>query len=541
VRPLYNLDIQKKVLIAPLTASLLLVAFGAFSLFTMYGQQAANRELVEVRVAGLDASRATAHAVAAAQADVYRALALVRVKADDRIVEGIMRKRAEALESARKSLAARAGGGEEARAYAEAVAAVAAYAAQSKKAFEMSEVDVNMGAMALQGADGHYAAAIERTGAIVAHETKLLERARSDAAAGFARAVVLTVVALVAGIVVSLAWAVALSRRITRPVLTLTQALGRCAEGDLTVTVDAASNDEVGRACRAFNELSGRMRGLIREIARETEEIDRFAQGVTENGKSIARNAEQQSGAAATVAANVEQVSVSISQVNDLTTSTERSCQQTGVATEEGLGTVRASSEAARKVAQAVTRVSGLVDGLEKRSDKIASIVKAIKEIADQTNLLALNAAIEAARAGENGRGFSVVADEVRRLAERTALATVEIGEVIGAVLQETRATAESLAEGAREVNAGLEYAERAYKQMEAVRAESGRNLDNVHDIANATREQDSAVQGIARNIEQIAQMSERISAAIGENVEAAGRLASLTQSLRGSMTRFAV
>jgi methyl-accepting chemotaxis protein len=202
---------------------------------------------------------------------------------------------------------------------------------------------------------------------------------------------------------------------------------------------------------------------------------------------------------------------------------------------------MQASADAARKVAASVERVGALVQGLERRSGQIAEIVRVIKEIADQTNLLALNAAIEAARAGEQGRGFSVVADEVRKLAERTASATVEIGKVIEAVLTDTQQTGQSLSVSHDEVTQGLGYAEEAYRSMDAIQAESGRNLVNVHDIASAAREQDSAMQGIARNIEDIAAKAESISAAISRNVAAATELAGLSQSLRSSTTRFSV
>ncbi len=512
-----KLDIRMKMLVAPLAALALFVAFGAFALWKMHQQQETTRNLVDHQVSALDASRAAAHSVAAAHAGIYQGLAMLRVNADDATVAAVVKAAEGGLGASRKSLETLAAGENGSTRFADAAKAVATYRAESKKAFEMSEVDINMGAMAMQNVDKHYAAAIERTGAIVAHESRMLDMARKEAESGFRHAVGLTLAMLAATILLSLACALLVSGRITRAVVALTAALGRCARGDLTATLAVRGEDEVAQACEAYNSLTQTLRALLAEIAKETEDVARFAESVTENGKSIARSAEQQSSAAATVAANVEQVSVSIGQVSSLTSSTEKSCAQAGESTAAGLSTVQASSESARKVSQSVTHVGALVQGLEKRSDKIASIVKAIREIADQTNLLALNAAIEAARAGEHGKGFAVVADEVRKLAERTSMATGEINAMITAIQHETQSAISTIRDGSAQARSGAQLARQAADALTLINEGAQETTEKINVIARAA-------QSLAGRTSEIAELATNIICLADRNSEGAER-----------------
>jgi methyl-accepting chemotaxis protein len=167
--------------------------------------------------------------------------------------------------------------------------------------------------------------------------------------------------------------------------------------------------------------------------------------------------------------------------------------------------------------------------------------VNVIKEIADQTNLLALNAAIEAARAGEQGRGFAVVADEVRKLAERTAKSTQEIAGMIGKIQNSTREVVASMESSVGRVSSGVDLANQAGQSITQIKNESTRVAQVVGNISDALREQSEASRSIAQNVEKIAQMSEENSAAVLQTANAAGHLEKLALSLQNTISRFKV
>jgi len=182
---------------------------------------------------------------------------------------------------------------------------------------------------------------------------------------------------------------------------------------------------------------------------------------------------------------------------------------------------------------------STIVEDLGRQSDQITSIVNTIKEIADQTNLLALNAAIEAARAGEQGRGFAVVADEVRKLAERTSLSTTEIGGMVAKIQNGTRSAVSSMQAGVVQVSNGVELANQAGDSINRIRDGAERVTHVVNGISDSISEQSSAGNQIAHQLETIAQMSEESAIAVGHTATAARHLHSLSASLHKTVAQF--
>ena len=192
-------------------------------------------------------------------------------------------------------------------------------------------------------------------------------------------------------------------------------------------------------------------------------------------------------------------------------------------------------------MAETVTSTSTAMELLGQRTDEIGSIAGVIKEIADQTNLLALNAAIEAARAGEQGRGFAVVADEVRKLAERTTKSTTEIAAVIAAIQTETRSAVNNMHQVVDQVGNNAEGARQAGVSITQIRESSNRVLDVSSDIATALKEQSAANELIAKQVEVIASMSEENTAAMSEAKQASSEMKRLSTEMDALGNRFRV
>jgi methyl-accepting chemotaxis protein len=239
------------------------------------------------------------------------------------------------------------------------------------------------------------------------------------------------------------------------------------------------------------------------------------------------------------VAASVEQVSVSINHVAESAQDAHGIARDAGELSVQGGQLFHGTIDEINLIADEVHRSTEVIHQLGSQSDRISQIINVIKEIADQTNLLALNAAIEAARAGEAGRGFAVVADEVRKLAEKTSSSTKEIGDMINAIQQGTQQAVSSMEAGSDKVHDGVAMAERAGESMEQIEGGVRKVLMAVASISEALGEQRSASHDIADNVEKIARMSEENSQAVLSVSDSAGKLIELASSLRAKAGHF--
>jgi methyl-accepting chemotaxis protein len=254
-----------------------------------------------------------------------------------------------------------------------------------------------------------------------------------------------------------------------------------------------------------------------------------------------ARSAEHQSNSASSMAAAVEQMSVSIDQVGEHARDAHAVAQESGAASRQGGAVILKAAAGMRLIAAAVTASADTIRMLEGYSSEISAIVNVIKEIADQTNLLALNAAIEAARAGEQGRGFAVVADEVRKLAERTSSSTQQIAGMIERIQSGAQKAVVEMEASVVQVGEGVRTAQAAGDSMTGIQTGTERVTRSVDDIVLALKEQSIAAQEIAQNVEKIAQVCEENSAVAQQTAAAALRLNEMASTLRTDSGRFQV
>jgi methyl-accepting chemotaxis protein len=310
------------------------------------------------------------------------------------------------------------------------------------------------------------------------------------------------------------------------------------AQGDLTVSVGAAKS---GSLLTTLGGMVASLRTLVSEINGEADRLVRNAEEIKHASSEVAKAAENQSDATSSMAAAIEELTVSSNHISEIARDTESDSRTTMERASEGRQRVDQASEAIQKISVTVSEASGLIGRLEERANQISSIAGVIKEIAGQTNLLALNAAIEAARAGEQGRGFAVVADEVRKLAERTSLATTEIEQMIGAIQGDTSGAVEAVNKALPEVEYGVALANSASESLHAIEGDTGHTLQRVREVADATQEQGAASDSIAQRVEQIAQMVEQTTAATTGTADAACQMEGIAHQLKQNIARFRV
>ena len=298
-------------------------------------------------------------------------------------------------------------------------------------------------------------------------------------------------------------------------------------------------SDELARIGRSYNLLMDALDHAIGNIQKFTLRVNETVASVASIAAGINQASITQTDAAQSTAASVEEVAVSVQLVAEnsnhaaeISEAVLRKAQQSIDSLEE----TRAQFEA---IAGTLNGAGDVTRKLADRSENISRIVNVIREIAEQTNLLALNAAIEAARAGEQGRGFAVVADEVRKLAERTATATQEIGQLLSGIQGEIGQVVVAMQQGQTQMNSGQEMVGAARQLVEEIGDEARSSAQNVHSIADSTREQGIAANAIAQRIEQIVQMADRNHSAISEAQASVDQLTRMATELEGELGRF--
>ena len=350
----------------------------------------------------------------------------------------------------------------------------------------------------------------------------------------------LTIGGTLASAVFLLVYGILVSRSIVQPVSGLRDALKAAQrDNDLTVRARGAGSDELGEAMDAFNALMAHWQQTVGRLKHDAARLSGASTSVATATRDIAGQAQAQSEAASSTAASVEKVSVSISQVAEHAEQTQGIAQQATALSESGRETMRKAAQSMTRLAGSVQDSARLIEALAKRSAEISTIVEVIRDISEQTNLLALNAAIEAARAGEQGRGFAVVADEVRKLAERTGASTTEISALTGTIQAEVASAVAQLKQSTTQVDEGVGLSAEVEQALAQIQDGAGSTRNFVGDIAWAAAEQRSASQDIAKHVEHIARMAEDSSRAIEVATDAARDLETLATAVNSQVSQF--
>jgi methyl-accepting chemotaxis protein len=349
-------------------------------------------------------------------------------------------------------------------------------------------------------------------------------------------AAMLTVAGLVLGAIIVSITARALSGAIRR----MLALINEIAQNNLAVPdLEVSSHDEIGEAVQALNKMKNSLAGLISDIGQNSERLASASEQISASATQQSAGAEAQKEQTQHVATAMQEMASTVLQISDSSNKAADTARRASETAREGGKIVECTLEQMRQIAESVGQTAKKVGELGKSSKQIGEIIGVIDDIADQTNLLALNAAIEAARAGEQGRGFAVVADEVRKLAERTSKATKEITGMIRAIQDETANAVEAMESGTRQVQAGVETTTQAGASLGEIIQSAEKVGEMVTHIATAATQQSSATEEVNANVDQISRITQESAAGAQQSARACQDLSNLALDLQNLVSRF--
>jgi methyl-accepting chemotaxis protein len=374
---------------------------------------------------------------------------------------------------------------------------------------------------------------------LLKYEESLSSKKFDEAQSAYFSDKMIMIILLMAALLICIVNAVALTKGITSPLNEAVSFARSVAAGDLTARCNYKANDEPGRMVASLNTMAENLGILVTRITDVSGTVSAASTQLRSTAVQIATGTEQVANQTGTVAVASEQMSATSSDIAQNCLLASETCDRVGNTANESAAIVNKSILSMKRIADRVKNTALSIDSLGMRSNQIGEIVGTIEDIADQTNLLALNAAIEAARAGEQGRGFAVVADEVRALAERTTKATREISEMIKAIQNETKTAVTAMEEGVAEVEHGQQASEKSGEALEDILKQITDITMQVSQIATAAEEQTAATQEIAGNIQQVTEVIQDTARGAEETSSAAHELARQSVTMQSLISQF--
>jgi methyl-accepting chemotaxis protein len=378
----------------------------------------------------------------------------------------------------------------------------------------------------------------------VANMAALQEKRREDAmkeqSDTQSNARILTLSLAMVGIILGLVIATLISRSLTNSIARMLLLIQEIAGNNLGVEdMTVTSEDELGKAGLALNQMKNSLRDMIQSIAGTAEHVASASEEISSSATQQAQGAETQKDQTAQVATAMQEMSSTVQQVSENSNRASDAARRAAETARHGGAIVEESLSKMRAIADSVSATARKMEELGKSSDQIGRIIGVIDDIADQTNLLALNAAIEAARAGEQGRGFAVVADEVRKLAERTTTATKEIAQMIKNIQDETKNAVTAMEAGTGQVEDGVKTTGQAGDSLKQIIEVAEQVGEMITHIATAATQQSSASEQVNNNMDQIAKLVRESAIGAQQSAKACQDLSGLALDLQRMVGNF--
>jgi len=540
---LMNLRMHKKLLLSPLVVIIFFFIFGIVAYLGLQGQRLATSDIYQNR---LQTSHETSLIISNTKdthSSIYRLLSWASANADQKKVEAIGKETLTSIDTTisavEKMVSSSKFSQEEKKYYQSSLEVLKEYKIAATKVIDMVSADFSVAATMMPQADTKFAALNKSLQDLVAFENTLSKKKYESSLRDFNKILVIFISVFVAGIALSIFISIFMARLIVSPIEQTINGIKTITRGDLTDRVKIESNDEIGEIAKHFNKSIDRLYDVITQVAKSSNEVSGAAITLDAATEQMATGVELAAAQVNSVATASDEMSTTSSEIARNCSIAAKSSEKANSAAVTGESIIRATVEVMNQINRRVKDSAVIIKQLGTRSDQIGEVVGLINEIADQTNLLALNAAIEAARAGEHGRGFAVVADEVRKLAERTTEATKEIGDTIMAMQLETKNAVHSMEEGVREVEIGTTETGKSGDALRDILNQINTVTSEINQIAVASDQQTATTNEIANNIQQISLVMHDTSKMIQDNSVAASQLSNLSKELQTIVGKF--